>query len=180
MIQVSQIAAKYAKALFQVCNDHEAVLKQLKVIEGIITSDAQILELFSSHLVTDLQKFDIIKKSFENKGLLNECFNLVLVLAEKGRISIIKDVLLAFESLVDLKNGVTRGTVKSSTALDSEEKINIENVVSKVTQKKVILSFSEDSKLVGGVVAQVGGWTIEDTVESHMTRLKEDLNRRAN
>jgi F-type H+-transporting ATPase subunit delta len=62
--------------------------------------------------------------------------------------------------------------------LAQESRTKIEDIVTKVTRKKVILSFVEDAKLIGGTVAQVGGWTFDDSLESHLRRLNEDLNRR--
>ena len=55
----------------------------------------------------------------------------------------------------------------------------IEETVSAVTKKKVILNFTVDPKLLGGMTAQVGGWTFDDSLETHLTRLSEDLNRRS-
>lgn len=180
MIQLSPVALKYAKALFQVSKDHEKSLNQIRIISKIINADKTTIDFFKSDLISDTHKFEVVKKAFDNMGLSSESMNLVLILGEKGRLSLISDVLKAFESLVDQENGVTRGEVKSASVLGSEERKRIESVVSKVTHKKVILSYTEDAHLVGGVVAQVGGWSIEDSVDSHLTRLKEDLNRRAN
>jgi F-type H+-transporting ATPase subunit delta len=180
VIQVSQVALRYAKALHQVSKNHEAVLNQLRVIEKIMTQEKDTLNFFNSHLIADSHKIDVLKKAFEGKGLAEDCFGFITLLGQNARVGELPDVLRAFENLVDQENGVTRGEVKSATTLDGEERKKIEAVVEKVTHKKVILTYSEDPKLAGGVVAQVGGWTIEDTVESHLTRLKEDLNRRTN
>jgi F-type H+-transporting ATPase subunit delta len=98
----------------------------------------------------------------------------------KGRLQHISDILTSFEEIVDSQNGIIRGSVRSAVKLDQDARQNIEKVVSHFVKKKVILTYSEDVSLVGGVVAQVGGWTFEDTLDSHLRRLKEDLNRRAN
>jgi F-type H+-transporting ATPase subunit delta len=180
VIQISQVALRYAKALHQVSKNHKETLDQLIVIEKIISQEKETKDFFNSHLVADTQKIEVLKKAFEGKGLSEDCQNFIILLGQNARVSQLNDILIAFENLVDQENGVTRGEVKSSAKLDSDERKRIESVVEKVTHKKVILTYSEDSKLAGGVVAQVGGWTIEDTVESHLTRLKEDLNRRTN
>jgi F-type H+-transporting ATPase subunit delta len=46
--------------------------------------------------------------------------------------------------------------------------------------KKIILTYKEDPTLLGGVVAQVGGWTFDDSIETHLIKMNEELNRRAN
>lgn len=180
MIQISQVALMYAKALYQVTKNHKDVLTQLQILTKIITQEKETLEFFNSHLIAEAQKVEVLKKAFEAKGLTEDCFNFISLLGKNSRIDRLSEILLAFENLIDQENGVTRGGVVSAIALDTEERKRIESVVEKITNKKVILTYSEDPKLAGGVVAQVGGWTIEDTVESHLTRLKEDLNRRTN
>ncbi len=179
-MQLSQIALKYSKAIFHVSKNHEVVLNQLRQIVAILDKDNTAKEFFASHFISNIQKIEVIKNTFTDKGIVPEVLNLLLVLAEKGRIELLAEVVNTFEFLVDNEHGVTRGEVKSATPLDNDERKRIESVVAKVTNKKVILTFSEDEKLIGGIVTRVGGWTIEDSLDSHITRLKEDLNRRAN
>jgi F-type H+-transporting ATPase subunit delta len=178
--RVSLVAKRYAKALFASVQNKELVLNEVRIIAKVFMEDVSIGEFFSSHFHSDAQKKEVITKAFHSKGLSTELFNFMMVLADKGRVQHIQDILLAFESLVDLQNGLTRGTVKSAFKLDQEARLKIEGVVSHFIKKKVILTYSEDSTLVGGVVAQVAGWTFEDTLDSHLRRLKEELNRRAN
>jgi F-type H+-transporting ATPase subunit delta len=62
--------------------------------------------------------------------------------------------------------------------LNEDDRRKLEQTIAGVTKKKVILNFTEDKKLMGGLVAQVGGWSFDDSLQSHLTRLTEDLNRR--
>jgi F-type H+-transporting ATPase subunit delta len=104
--------------------------------------------------------------------------NGLLLLAHKNRLNLFFDIVDAFEEISDLDHGVTRGTVKSAKALGPEARNKIEATVNKVTGKKVILNYTEDADLLGGMMAQVGGWTFDDSLETHLTRMSEDLNRR--
>lgn len=180
MSRVSIISKRYAKALFEAAQNKEMTLNELRVVVKIITEVSEVKEFFESHQIQENIKIDVINKSFENKGITEVIRGLLFTMARKNRLQHLSDVLVSYESLVDSQNNVTRGTVKSAVKLDPEARLKIESVVSHFVKKKVILSYLEDPKLVGGVVAQVGGWTFEDTLDSHLRRLKEDLNRRAN
>ena len=175
-----QIASKYAKALYDVSDRHEAVLNELRCIEKLLNSDSETITFFKSEGISAETKVAVITKAFSEKGLSPLVLQTLKVMAEKGRISLFSGVLASFQALADKEHGVIRGGVKSAAPLDPEARKRIEAAVAKVTQKKVILTFAEDPKLVGGVIAKVGGWTFEDTLESHITRLREELNRRAN
>jgi F-type H+-transporting ATPase subunit delta len=129
-------------------------------------------------LIAPDQKIAALKAALSGK-LSQELTNTLILLAEKNRLEIFNELVSAFEAISDGDHGVTRGTVRSASPLSAEARQQIEDTVTKVTKKKVILNFTEDSKLLGGMVAQVGGWTFDDSLETHLTRMSEDLNRRS-
>src|SRR5437868_4697254 len=65
-------------------------------------------------------------------------------------------------------------------ALSTDAKKSLETKISGVLKKKIVLTFQQDPKLLGGVVADVGGWTFDDSIDTHLKKLNEELNRRAN
>lgn len=180
MSQISPISKRYAKALYSVVSDKVSILNELRAVVKIIFGDVAIENFFSSQSHSESQKLEVLSKAIQNSGLSEVLSNFLKLLVSKGRITHLNDTLTAYEVLVDADNGLTRGVVKSAVKLDADARQRIESVVSHFVKKKVILNYNEDPKLVGGVVAQVGGWTFEDTLDSHLRRLKEDLNRRAN
>lgn len=180
MSRAAQLANRYAKALFASVENKEDCLNQMRSFVGIIKNDPSVSDFFTSKTESHLVKRNVLEKSLAGKGMGSQLESFLLLLAERGRFSLLNDILNDYEALVDSLNGVIRGTIKSAVKLDQDARSRIEKVVSHFINKKVILTFSEDPNLVGGVVAQVGGWTFEDTLNSHLTRLKEDLNRRAN
>lgn len=180
MSPVSQVSKRYAKALFAVVKNKELVLNELRVVSRVIESDPALASFFGSTINSNVEKKEIISKAIESKGISPDLESFLLLLAEKGRFHHLNDILISYETLVDEQNGLARGVVRSAVKLDQESRVKIESVVSHFVKKKVILTYTEDPTLVGGVVAQVGGWTFEDTLDSHLRRLKEELNRRAN
>jgi F-type H+-transporting ATPase subunit delta len=50
----------------------------------------------------------------------------------------------------------------------------------KILNKKIVLTYTEDPGLLGGMVAQVGGWNFDETIEKHLKRMSDELNRRVN
>jgi len=66
--------------------------------------------------------------------------------------------------------------VKSLKPLSKEERTDIESKVSQVIEKKVIMSYKEDPSIIGGLVAEVGGYKFDDSITTHLKRLKEVMN----
>lgn len=179
MAQASGVAAKYAQALYESTKNHEVVLNQIRSLERIFAAP-EAATFVSSKTITAEQKVSMLKTSISGKGLSPEVENFTLLLAENSRLQLLPEILKQLEVLVDTENGATRGEVRSAIALDQESRSRLEQVISKVTKKRVILSYIDDQKLVGGVLAKVGGWTFEDSLSAHLKRLNEDLKRRAN
>lgn len=107
-----------------------------------------------------------------------ETKNFLMILADKGRTAILPEIVDSYQLYIDEDNGVTRGEVVSSHQLSPSEREQISDLVSKKTNKRVILTYKEDPKLIGGLIARVEGYTFDDTLSMHLNRLNEDLKRR--
>ncbi len=177
------IAAKrYARALYQITKasgTSEKVLTELRVLKKVSDQDKAIKDLFSSPLVSIEKKSTAVKGALEGK-ITAELLNVLLLMTEKGRLELIPELCLAFENICDEDHNITRGNVKSAAPLSSEARNRIESLITSVIHKKVILTFTEDPKILGGTVANVAGWSFDDSIEMHLGKIKEELNRRAN
>lgn len=182
-MKISEVSRRYAKALIAVAKQkgqHDRVQKDMAAVATIFKTDAATQAYFTNPLITPEQKKAVIQNTFSGKGLLEEVYNLLLLLAEKNRLGGFEEISEAYQEQMDLEQGITRGSVKSAKALTDEAKKDLESKINKILNKKIILTYKEDPTLLGGVVAQVGGWTFDDSIETHLIKLNEELNRRAN
>ena len=178
----SEVASRYASALFEIAkdnNDLDKVFAEIRELNKVYEKNNEVVEFVSSPLIKPSEKLKAVKATLENKGLSETTENFVLTLAKKNRLEIFPQIVLAFQTKTDEANGVTRGTVTSSSVLAPEERKSVENKVQKVTGKKVILTYEEDTEHIGGIIAKVGSYTFDDTLTSHLRRLQEDIKRRA-
>jgi len=176
---ISEVARRYASALYDLsktAKNQEQVFGELRALKQAFDADPTISDFMSSPLIAPDKKIAALKGALSGK-LSNEVANTLILLAEKNRLPVFTQLVEAFEAISDRDHGVTRGTVRSASPLSPEARKQIEDTVTKVTKKKVILNFTEDPKLLGGMVAQVGGWTFDDSLETHLTRMSEELNR---
>lgn len=177
---ISEVSKRYAKALFEVAQENKSgdkVVSELKALKSVLSSDDFISGFVESPIVTPDHKISALKSALSGK-VSADVINLLQLLAEKNRLNLFSEIIEAYEGIADSATGITRGTVRSASPLNADEKQRIEDTVKKVTKKQVILNFVEDKTLLGGMVAQVGGWTFDDSLDSHLTSLSEDLNRR--
>jgi F-type H+-transporting ATPase subunit delta len=181
-MKLSEVSRRYAKALYdttKVNHTSEKVLSELRALQLVFEKEHSVKEFVASPVISPEQKMNLVKTTFESK-VSNELYNTLILLAEKNRLGFFAEIAHAFEQFSDEDHGVSRGSVKSATHLGLEERKRVEETVNKVIGKKVILNFAEDPRLLGGMVAQVGGWTFDDSLSAHLKRMNEELNRRAN
>lgn len=177
---MGSVAKEYAKALFTSIDKADQkieVLNFLRTFSGVLEKDSSLLDQVQSKAIKNDQAKEILTglvAKLATKEILTNFFNL---LVDKGRLIHLRDISEEFQVLMDTENGVMRGVVKSASAISPEKKDELEEKFSKKLNKKVILTYQEDAKVVAGLRVNVGAYTFDDTVERHLKNIKENINR---
>lgn len=182
MTQIPELAIRYATALFEVVEAGEkqaGLLAQLRSIQKAICEDPVVFEFFLSPVVRLEEKQKVLSESFKKQPLDPLIDNFLKVLLKRDRLYLLEKIVLAFEKKSDEKHHVTRGEVRSAVPLTADERLDLEKMISRLAQKNVILNYRTDPEVLGGLKAQVGGLLFDDSVENHLKRLKDELNRSA-
>ncbi len=181
-MKVSEIGNRYARAIFEVSaetGNQMLVLNELRVLRESIEKDGDVHAWARSSSMGREGRLGVAKKLSSSLSFSKDTQNLLMILAEKNRMYLIPEIEEGFQFRIDAANGVTRGNVKSAVALSQEDRGNLEQMVEKAVGKKVILSYSVDPSIIGGLVAKVGSYTFDDSITSHLRRMSEVLKRRA-
>lgn len=177
---MGSVAKEYAKALYGSVEKSDQKIEILNFLRGfseVLKKDSNLLEQVQSKAIKSDQVKDILNSlvaKMNTKEILNNFFNL---LVDKNRLVYIPEISEEFQMLMDEENGVIRGVVKSASAISPEKKDELEEKFSKKLDKKVILTYQKDAKVVAGLRVNVGAYTFDDTVERHLKNIKENINR---
>ena len=180
-MRVSELGNRYAKALFSLATENktqEKVFSDLRALEQIFVQDQEAFEYLNSATVRPEEKQLVVKKAVAGSGICGEVENVLDLIAKRNRFGIFSELTAAFQSQIDSANGVARGVVRSASLLGPDERKRIEGMVETVLKKKIIMTYKVDVHLIGGLVAQVGSFTFDDTLDSHLRKIHEDLKRR--
>lgn len=180
-MRVQLVAQRYARALFQVSAERQAVdhtMSELRALNQALASESEAMDLLTSPDKTSAERLGFMEAVLKGLAVSNDVKSFLLLLTERGRMSLFADIVSEFEAQTDLSHGVTRGIVESTVSLSSDERQNLEIAVKKVINKNVIFTYKTNTELIGGLVARVGGYTFDDSIQSHLRRLNEDLKRR--
>ena len=171
------LSKRYARALFAVSKESGSQAKiysQLKQV-AVLTEQPEVRTFINNPSVSLATKKEVFQKAFHNSQLAAELVSFLDLLLEKKRISAISEIVKTFEEIVDQDNGLTRGFVYSAKPLGPDALTALEGKISNILKKKIVLTSKEDPSLIAGAVAKVGGWTFDDSLQTHLKNLNEEL-----
>jgi F-type H+-transporting ATPase subunit delta len=180
-MRYSELASRYTEAIYDLAkasNQSEAVLSALSALANTLSGEKAIVQFISSPLVAAAEKEKVFHEALEKSGVKGELAAFIMLLVRKDRLQLLQEIVAAYQACDDKEKSITRGTVKSVSALTERQKNEITQTITALTKKQVKLSFEEDKSLIGGLVAQVGSLTFNDSLAAHLDQIKDDLNRR--
>ncbi len=177
---MAKAAREYAKALYgsvETSEERQSVLSLLRGLSSAMSEDSKLMDQIKSkalNIENTKKTISALLDSLKASAMVQNFFNL---LVDKGRMELVPTLAEEFELLMDGENDVLRGVVKSALPLNPEKKTELEEKFSKKMDKKVILTYQQDARVVAGVKVEIGAFTFDDTVETHIKKIKENLNR---
>ena len=173
------VIKKYTQALFAACEETkktELVAGELSQVAKVF-SEKDIAPFFQGPFNTNDNKAMVTKSALEGK-CSPELFNFVIMLLQNDRVGLIAEINEAFQLMVRAKGGETEGTLSLVNECSEEFKSQVEAKVSKILNKKVKLGIQKDTSLLSGYKVTVGGWTIDDSAQFHLNKIKEEILKR--
>jgi len=182
-VSYSVLAKRYAKAIHELGYAKELSQQyhqQLESFSQSINQDHGIKTFFSSTAVSKETKKEILKKVFSATKLESEVQAFLALLIDKGRFSALEDIVSASRELIDQGHGTTRGKIYSAQSLGAAVIADYENKISKIMNKKIQLEAHINANILGGAKIEVGGWTFDDSLETHMSQLIDNILNKSN
>ena len=151
----NQIVRNYALALFTnaLNNDvEEKVFEQMTFIEKLIQDNLAIKDAMYSPVLTHEAKIRVIlllEKVVNIEAIVKQ---FLLILIKHSRVPILSKVLLIYNQLLNKKKNIKMVKITSSRALDPQEKEWIKNYLENDLEQKVIIEYSDDKSIIGGLI----------------------------
>lgn len=177
-MSTSVLAKRYAKAIFELGHAKEMsqeYYQQLESLSKSLSLDPAAKTFFSNTAISKESKRELLKQVFAKTKVESEIQAFLMLLIDKGRFSLLTEIVNASRDLIDQGRGTTRGSIKSAQALSATVKNDYENKISKIMNKKIQLESQINPALLGGVKIEVGGWTFDDSLQTHMNQITENI-----
>jgi F-type H+-transporting ATPase subunit delta len=172
----ARLAERYAKALYALASEQKtvpALAKDSADFQALVASHAGLARLLRDpSLNADDQARAIAAITKPASPLLGK---LAAVMARRNRLSILPEVLAAFQRMVREADGETDVTVTSAHPLKAPQKKQIEAMVVKAAGKKAHITYREDASLLGGFQIHMGSVLVDATSKQWLARLEQRL-----
>ena len=176
MAEISTIARPYAVAAYKLGKEQKALAKWSDMLGFAtqIANDTKMQAYINDPKVvaSDLQATFL--KVCGDK--LNEnAQNLIKVLVEYGRLSILPAIAAAFEELKAQDEGVLEAQIIAATKLSAAETKDLVKRLEQKFGKKVEATVSVDAEIIGGIKIIVGDTVIDASVKNQLQNLAYTL-----
>ena len=179
------VANSYAKALYEAAieNPGSSVSPDSDPMQALENQMGVVLDLLSSTREAQVALFGPVTTAKEKVALIEvisqkfECANVLkhflILLARKGRLSLLQEIKDAFGSVrLTLQGGVAGNLVAAEAVTDADVK-ELEKAFTHKLGKKVAFRVYVDPSLLAGMKVTVNGVTYDGTLRSQLQKLRD-------
>lgn len=175
---MSALGRRYAKALLELAREQgelDAALRDVGALSDAWKSSTDLREIVRNPVVPRPALKAAVDAVMQKLGCSTLVRNTVNLLADKGRLGHLEEVLHALEELAEAETGRVRVEVVSAKPLSDAYYDRLTEKLKRVTDRKVVLVKKQDPSLIGGVVTRVGDQVFDGSLSNRLSELRETL-----
>lgn len=172
MSELSTLARPYADAVFRMAqgeNDLAGWSSRVATL-AMIVSDAQVARLIADPAVSSDRVaglvIDVAGASLGERGA-----NFVKVLAENGRLTVLPEISVQFETLKANAESTVEATITSAQELTQAQIDELVTGLKARFNRAVTVQVAVDAELIGGAVIAIGDQVIDGSVKGRLQRM---------
>lgn len=176
MAELTTVARPYAEAVFRASVDVQSATPSGKALQalGVAAANAQMVSMLGNPRVTAAEKASVLAAA-TGGSLTPLLANLVAMLIDNGKASLLPFISEHFERLQREHDGVIKATITSAFALSDADKSGLVDAIAKKYGKKVEAEVRIDESLIGGARVQVGDDVVHASVRDTLDQMKQAL-----
>ena len=174
-------AARYARALLDVANkesDPERAEQELAAFVDLVRTNPDLERTLANPVVSAADKRAIVQQILERLKPTTPVGKLVLLLASRGRLALLPDLLDVYrERLMEYRN-VLSAEVTTTAPLSPERAEQLQQRLANATGRTITMTTKVDASIIGGVVTRIGGTVYDGSVATRLAKVRDRLEQR--
>ena len=172
-------AARYARALLDVgvkeSVDLERAARDLDEVIAFLKEQPALARLLLNPAVPAPRKRAAMEEIVKLSALTPTVSKLLVLLADRDRLALLSELSAAYHEMLAVRQNVVRAQITSAEPLSAERIAAIEGRLAALTGKRVTMTTRVDQRLIGGVIARVGGTVYDASVATQLKKIRERL-----
>jgi len=172
MAETVTIARPYAEAVFALADGSRELEKWSQALEGMsaIAANPDLLTAMANPRLTADQLYGMFA-SLAGEAMFAESQNLVRVLIENRRLSLLPEIRQLYEALKNEREGVVEAQITAAFPLEGEALASLVADLEKRFKRRIQPVVVVDAELIGGVCVQVGDEVIDGSVRGKLASM---------
>nr|YP_874425.1 ATP synthase CF1 delta subunit [Phaeodactylum tricornutum]A0T0F0.1 RecName: Full=ATP synthase subunit delta, chloroplastic; AltName: Full=ATP synthase F(1) sector subunit delta; AltName: Full=F-type ATPase subunit delta [Phaeodactylum tricornutum CCAP 1055/1]ABK20648.1 ATP synthase CF1 delta chain [Phaeodactylum tricornutum]QHR85602.1 ATP synthase CF1 delta subunit [Phaeodactylum tricornutum] len=173
-----KIASPYARALFDFSvekNIMHQITADFQNLEIFLKENTELTEYLDNPVVSKNAKCEILAKTLQAQ-LNDETLKFLMILVERGRISLLTSVITIYLELVYETASIK--TIEVSTAFEfttSQKTILVQKLKELMNAREIRLMITVDPNLIGGFLIKTQSKVIDFTIKNQLQKLAKHL-----
>ena len=176
----STIALTWAQSLLDLANEQgqtESVANDVQQLEQLIEQNRDFADFLSSPGISNEERANALSRIFSGRvSVLQERF--LQLMSERGRLSLLPEVLEAFEHLLDEQLGKIEVDVTVAARLSDSELEAVRSRVSQALGRDAVIHQYVDPDIIGGIVLRVGDQVVDASIRRQLEAMRRRLMKR--
>jgi F-type H+-transporting ATPase subunit delta len=174
-------AARYARALLDVAikeSDPERANQELAAFVDLVRTNPDLQRTLANPVVSAADKRAIVQQILERQSPTTPVGKLVLLLASRGRLALLPDLLDVYRERLMEHRSVLRAEVTTAVPLSQERAAQLQQRLANATGRTVTMTTKVDTSIIGGVVTRIGGTVFDGSVATRLAKVRDRLEQR--
>jgi F-type H+-transporting ATPase subunit delta len=122
-----------------------------------------------------IAKKSVVQALVERGRFISAVGKLLLMLAERDRLTLLPDILEAFRARLREQQRVLEAEVTTAIELDAAQQAALQQRLGAATSRQVTLTTKVDPAIIGGIVAKIGTTVYDGSLATQLTKLRGRL-----
>ena len=176
------LAKRYARAIFSIASENQAIEQYntaLTEFVSVLEQNGCELQNALTSPAFKLEERKQVANAVADRMEFNQMLrNFVNLLIDKDRLLLISEISSNFEAMTDAFLGRVRAKVQTAKALSDEERLEVSQTLataSGVSIENLLVEFSVNADIIGGIWARVGDKTYDATIRTKIRSMRQTL-----
>lgn len=172
---VSGLTGRYATALFELAEQNHAldqVAADLATLQSLVGQSADLRHVLRSPLIDRADAGKALAKLVEAASLSDIARKFVGVIARKGRLFVLPQIIEAFLALLAARRGEIKATVTAAQRLTDAQVTALTDELKRTVGPRVKVDIWIDPSLIGGMIIKVGSRMVDGSLRTKLQRLQ--------